>query len=202
MTLETFISTYGYAAIATGTFLEGETVLILGGLAAHQGYLSMPGVVASAFAATLIADQSYFYLGRAKGRAPLENRPSWKAQSEKVFTLLHRHQTLVTLCFRFLYGLRILVPFVLGASRISRIRFLVLNIIGTALWVTTYGMLGFLFGHTLDEILGNMKRYEGRFFLSVTLLGLLLWALRRWHWKGRTAVPPPSSPSTIPIHEL
>ena len=187
MTLETFISTYGCAAIAAGTFLEGETVLILGGLAAHQGYLSMPGVWLSAFSATLVADQSYFYLGRTKGRAPLENRPSWKAQSEKVFRLLHRHQTLATLCFRFLYGLRILVPFALGASRIPRLRFLALNMIGTVLWVSTYWTLGFLFGRTLDGILGNMKRYEGRFFLAVALLGLLLWAFRRWRWKGRTA---------------
>ena len=192
MTLETLISTYGYAAIATGTFLEGETVLILGGLAAHQGYLSMPAVLASAFLATVIADQTYFYIGRAKGQAPLEKRPTWKAQSEKVFTLLHRHQTLVTLCFRFLYGLRILVPFALGASRISRLRFLVLNLIGTLLWVTTYGTLGYLFGRTLDGMLGNMKRYEGRFFVAVALLGLLFWAIRRWRWKGRVAKPSPS----------
>jgi hypothetical protein len=32
MSLEELISTYGYVAIAMGTFLEGETVLILGGV--------------------------------------------------------------------------------------------------------------------------------------------------------------------------
>jgi len=156
--------------------------------------------LASAVLATLIADQTYFYLGRTKGRTPLEKRPSWKARSEKVFSLLHRHQTPVTLCFRFLYGLRILVPFALGASRISRVRFFALNLIGTLVWVTTYGTLGFLFGRTLDGMLGNLKRYEGRFFLLVAILGLLFWAIRRWRWKGRTASRQPSSPPTITIN--
>jgi len=31
MSLETFLSDYGYTAVAIGTFLEGETVLVLNG---------------------------------------------------------------------------------------------------------------------------------------------------------------------------
>src|SRR5688572_33421924 len=33
---------YGYLAVLVGTVLEGETILILGGFAAHQGYLHLP----------------------------------------------------------------------------------------------------------------------------------------------------------------
>ena len=63
MTIEYLIQTYGYVAILVGTFLEGETVLVLGGLAAHQGYLQLPGVMLAAFAGTLIGDQLFFFLG-------------------------------------------------------------------------------------------------------------------------------------------
>ena len=100
------ISTYGYAAIAVGTFFEGETVLVLGGFAAHQGYLNLSWVVISAFAGTLCGDQLYFYLGRSQGTNVLEKRPYWRSKSKRVFNLLHRHQFLVTVGFRFLYGLR------------------------------------------------------------------------------------------------
>jgi membrane protein DedA with SNARE-associated domain len=41
MDLQSIIRTYGYAAIITGTFLEGETILVLAGLAALQGYLEL-----------------------------------------------------------------------------------------------------------------------------------------------------------------
>ncbi|SPD74464.1 hypothetical protein PITCH_A230150 [uncultured Desulfobacterium sp.] len=37
MSLEEIISTYGYAAIVAGTFFEGETILVIGGFAAHRG---------------------------------------------------------------------------------------------------------------------------------------------------------------------
>jgi len=189
MSLEILISTYGYVAVAAGAFVEGETILILAGLAVHQGYLTMPGVLASAFFATLAADQFYFYLGRAKGLAALEKRPVWKAKSEKVFSLLRRHQTLVPLFFRFFYGLRVITPLALGASHIGRIRFLVLDMLGSGTWVVTFGTLGYLFGRTLDVVLGNIKRYEAGFFAAVACLGILIWFVHRWPRKGRAASP-------------
>ena len=42
MSLQELVSNYGYLAISIGTFLEGETILILGGLAAHRGFLQLP----------------------------------------------------------------------------------------------------------------------------------------------------------------
>jgi membrane protein DedA with SNARE-associated domain len=39
MTLESILDPYGYLAVLVGTFLEGETILVLGGFAAHRGYL-------------------------------------------------------------------------------------------------------------------------------------------------------------------
>lgn len=190
MPLEALISTYGYAAIAAGAFFEGETVMVLGGLAVQQGYLAMPGVLASAFVATLVADHIYFYLGRAQGLAFLDKRPAWKARSGKAFALLRRHQTLATLSFRFFYGLRILIPFALGATRIPRLRFAALDAIGSAVWVATYGTLGYLFGHTVEAALGDVRRYQIWFFAAVALLGGLVWVLHRWP-RRRPPPPPP-----------
>ena len=48
MNLETFVADYGLLAIAVGCYLEGETVLLLGGLGAQQGWLPLPGVIAAA----------------------------------------------------------------------------------------------------------------------------------------------------------
>lgn len=189
MTFAALIATYGYAAIAAGTFFEGETILVLGGLAAHQGYLTLPGVLASAFLATLAADQLYFHLGRAKGMAALKKRPAWKARSEKVFARLRRHQTLVSLSFRFIYGLRAILPLALGASQTGRLRFLVLDLVGAGVWVATYGALGYLFGRTIDVVLGDLKRYETVFFAAVALLGGLVWLVHRWPRKSRAAPP-------------
>jgi len=177
MTLAGLVSTYGYAAIAIGTFFEGETILILGGLAAHQGYLQLPGVIASAFAGTLFGDQLYFYIGRIKGYAVLEKKPHWKRKSEHVLRLLKRHQILVILGFRFLYGTRTITPFLIGISRVSPLRFLLLNIIGASVWATVIGGLGYAFGQTLESLIGNIKKYELLISLVLVAIGALVWTI-------------------------
>lgn len=179
MPLALLVSTYGYVAIALGAFFEGETVLVLGGLAAHQGYLALPGVCAAAFLSTLCADLLWFHLGRAKGPALLEKRPAWKARSEKLFARVHRHQNLVLLTFRFLYGLRTLTPLALGATGISRRRFLLLDLLGAGVWAAAYAALGYLFGRTAQTLLGDVRRFEFWFFAAVAALGLLVWVVHR-----------------------
>lgn len=175
MTLEQLVSTYGYAAIGIGTFLEGETILILGGFAAHRGYLELPWVILSAFLGTLIGDQLYFYIGRFKGRGLLEKRPRWKSRSEKVFRLLHTHQIWLILGFRFLYGLRTITPFIVGSSGISPLRFLLLSTIGALIWSIVIGVLGFLFGQTLEVLIGDIKRFELEVFAVLAIVGAAVW---------------------------
>lgn len=178
MTPADFISTYGYAAVGIGAFLEGETFLVLGGFAAHSGYLELPWVIASAFTGALFGDQLYYNLGRLKGKAFLESRPTWKIKSERVFVLMERHQVWLILGFRFLYGLRVVTPFIIGMGNISRTRFLVLNIVGTTIWATSITVLGFLFGNALEAIFGNIKKYEIWVLVVLALAGLAIWFFR------------------------
>ena len=177
MSLEELISSYGYAAIGLGTFLEGETILILGGFAAHRGYLQLPWVILCAFLGTLCGDLLYFYIGRIKGKGVLEKRPGWKLKSEKVFSLLERHQLWLILGFRFLYGLRTVTPFLIGASKIKPFHFVILNIIGASLWAIIIGTLGYLFGHTLGILIGEIKHYEGLIFSLLAIAGASIWLI-------------------------
>jgi len=175
MSLEALISTYGYAAIGIGSFLEGETIVLLGGLSAHRGYLELPWVIVWAFLGSFIGDQAYFYIGRAKGKDFISNRPRWHARSEKVFSLLHRHQVWLILGFRFLYGLRTITPFLIGAAKVPPSRFFVLNFLGAAVWAAVVGSLGYLFGQTLEALLGDLKRYELLLFGVLAVLGAAVW---------------------------
>jgi len=60
MPLDRLIDTYGYWAILVGTLLEGETILLLGGFAAYQGYLALPWVILAAFIGAFCGDQLFF----------------------------------------------------------------------------------------------------------------------------------------------
>jgi membrane protein DedA with SNARE-associated domain len=189
MSLETLIETYGYVTILVGTFLEGETILVLGGFAAHRGYLALWGVVAAAFAGSLCGDQLFFFLGRRHSHWLLERRPNWKNRVERVHRLLDRYQTPMILSFRFLYGLRTVSPFVIGMSPVSTAKFIVLNAVGALVWAVAIGTGGYMFGHALEIIIGDIQRFETIVFALVAAGGTLIWALhlhRRRKMRNRT----------------
>ena len=186
MSLEELVSQYGYLAIAVGTFLEGETILVLGGFAAHRGFLELPWVMVAAFLGSFCGDQLYFFIGRTKGEQLLNNRPEWKAKSAKVLSLLERHQTALILGFRFLYGLRTVTPFMLGSAGIAPGRFFVLNMIGALIWAVVVASLGYFFGSAIEAVIGDIKRYELLFFGVIAGVGLGIWLQRRLTRKAIT----------------
>jgi len=175
MTLEYLIDTYGYLAILIGTFLEGETILILGGIAAKLGYLELPWVIICAFIGTLFGDQLFFFIGRYRSAEFLHRHSSWMKRAEKANRILHHHRFLIILGFRFLYGLRIVTPFVIGMSHIPIAEFAILNIIGALLWAIIIGILGYAFGHGLELLLGNIRHYEIEIMAVILFVGILLW---------------------------
>jgi membrane protein DedA with SNARE-associated domain len=182
MDLQSIVESYGYAAILIGTFLEGETILILAGLAAHQGYLKLTGVILAAFLGSLCGDQLFFYLGRKHSQALLDRRPAWKDKVAKMHRLLDRFQTPMILSFRFLYGLRTVAPFVIGMSSVPFKKFIFLNAAGAFVWAVVVGSGGFLFGRALEMVIGKVEHYEVQVFAAIALLGLLIWSV---HFYGR-----------------
>ena len=177
------IEHYGYAAILIGTFLEGETILVLAGLAAHQGYLVLTWVILAAFLGSLGGDQLFFYLGRKHSQAVLSRRPAWKQKVEKVHKLLNRFQTPMILGFRFLYGLRTVSPFVIGMGPVSFKKFILLNAAGALVWAVAVGSGGYLFGQALEIFIGKIKHYELQVFAMIALLGALIWTVHFYHQK-------------------
>ncbi len=158
--LEKMVSNYGYIAIVIGTFLEGETILVLGGFLAHRGYLNLPWVILSAFAGTFAGDQLFFFLGRFKGTKWLEKRPEWKRRSTRAFQLLKKHQLWVILGFRFIYGVRTITPFVIGASGVKPLRFLALNGSGAVAWAAGRRDSGVPARRNPPADFGEVKRFE------------------------------------------
>lgn len=180
MNLEEVVTHYGYIGILIGTFLEGETILIIAGFLAHRGYLELPFVIVAAFFGSLIGDQLYFYIGRFKGREFIRKKSNWKSKTNHVFRLLNKYHILFILGFRFLYGIRTVAPFALGASSISPIRFLVLNIAGALVWAIVIGMLGYYFGYAIEMLIGEIKQYEEWVVIGLLLFGTAVWVLFKW----------------------
>jgi len=173
--LESLLTTYGYPILFIGTLMEGETVMILGGLSAHLGYLSLPWVVVIGFLGAVCGDQISFFIGRRHGPALLARYPSWNARAERVLQKLGKHQNLVILSFRFLYGLRAATPFVIGMSKISYLRFTTLGLVSAGIWAISIAVAGFYFGRAVELVLEDIKSYELELLSGVVGVALVVW---------------------------
>lgn len=141
-----WLKDYGLWAVLIGTFLEGESILVAGAIAAQRGYMHIESVILAALIGSFSGDQLYFFLGRNYGRRWLASRPRWHDRVAQVLRLLDKYHAIFILSFRFLYGLRSVAPFVLGTSGVSVARFMPLNFLGAVMWSVSVGSLGYMLG--------------------------------------------------------
>ena len=191
MSIEFFkeiIAQYGYFALFVGTFLEGETILLLAGFAAQSPdfHLDLRLVILAAFCGSLAGDQTAFFVGRHFGRKLVQRSEKWRKRAEKVHTMLRKYQEVLILSFRFFYGLRNLTPFVLGTADISVVKFFLLNAVGAAIWAVSFAFVGYAFGSLLENVLtrviDNVHHAELAILGVAALVALGVWlrkALRR-----------------------
>ena len=161
MTLAQFIAEYGYWAILAGCLLEGETLLMMGGFAAHQGQLSLPWVLVIAFVGGTLGDQFFFWLGRRWWPQIVRRFPGIQPRARTVGRLLLRHDALLIIGIRFMYGLRIVGPIAIGALAVAPRRFAAFNMLGAAIWALLVGGFGFLLGDAVDKATAGSDRFQG-----------------------------------------
>lgn len=185
MNLPDLIETWGYWAIFGGSLLEGETLLLLGGFAAHRGYLSLPLVIGAAALGGFLGDQVYFLLGRRYGEGLLARFPRMRPRAARMRALLERYHAPVIVGVRFLYGLRTVGPMAIGMTSVPWVRFLALNFLGAVLWALAITLAGYAFGQAFELVLGNLRRYEEILITALALAGIAVWWWRRRRERAR-----------------
>jgi membrane protein DedA with SNARE-associated domain len=183
MDIPALIQAYGYAAIFIGAFLEGETVLALGGFAAFRGHLELWIVIVVALLAGFLGDQFYFFLGRLKGKDILARRPQWESKVHRFDELLSRYHAPLIIGIRFMYGFRIIGPILLGMGRVERWKFVVYNFIGACIWAPLIAGLGYLFGQAVEVLLQDIKEFEIAAMVVIVLISLATWLV--WRYRQR-----------------
>ena len=173
------ITQYGYIAIFIGTLIEGETVVLVAGLLAHQGYLHAPFVALAAFLGSLASDQIMYLLGRYKGQWLLAKFPRLSKGVERVAAKVRGREVPLILSFRFIYGIRNVTPVFLGSSGTKPELFIPLNAISAAVWAVAMTAAGYFAGGALAAALGRLHKYEPYIVAAILLAGLVFWLYHR-----------------------
>ena len=179
--MQELLNTYGYLAVFIGTFLEGEVILALAGLAAHQGLMSFPMVVAVAVLGGFGGDQFLFFLGRHYGDSVLARFPKLAANAPRVQALLRRWDAPLVIAIRFMYGLRIAGPIVIGTAGIAPWRLALFNFIGALIWAPLIAGAGYGAGHAIKPFMEHLRDFEivGLILVACIFLALLFFYKRK-----------------------
>ncbi len=179
MSLETLLQDYGYLALFIGTFLEGETILIIAGFMAYTGQLDLHYCIGSALAGSFAGDQFAFYVGRWNSKWIMKRLCKWKSKVDKVQDLLKKHQNLLILSFRFFYGLRNVTPFSLGISHVHPFRYFIFNLMGAVVWAVSFGYAGYHLGSVATQFVSEDQLKHAQYYILGGVMSFfgLLWLL-------------------------
>ncbi|MCG2661778.1 MAG: DedA family protein, partial [Kiritimatiellae bacterium] len=114
MSIEQWLDQYGYWAVFCGVFLEGPITLALAGFLAHQGYLNIFAVFATAFMATFAVIEISYFIGLFAGQYLLARWPFWRRNDSRFSALIERYKTLFMLGFRYFSGSHTVIPVAIG----------------------------------------------------------------------------------------
>lgn len=172
---------FAEAALFVGFVLPGETAVLLGGLLAATGHLSLVTLLALVVVAGVVGDSVGFEVGRRLGPRIMDLRflRRHRSRLENASTYLRQHGGRAVVLGRFTAFLRAMTPALAGASRMSYPRFLTFNVLGGLLWGTGVTLLGYLAGGSYDLVAKSLGRTSAGLLALVVVVGVVAWHRHR-----------------------
>jgi membrane protein DedA with SNARE-associated domain len=183
--LQHLVSQYGYLVAIFSALIEGETFLIALGIAAQKGLLDLPILIALVVVGSMVHDCFFFFIGRFGGNRYLKNKPIFKEKAAWILELFGRYDIWLVIGLRYAYGLRTVIPLVLGMSEISTKRFLFFDFIGGILWSCTFLVGGYFFGKSLDIFMEKYDGYQIQIAIGLVVFFAVIFAFGWWLRKRR-----------------
>ena len=182
----TYLAVGLLAFLETGAFIgliaPGETTVIVGGLVAGQGQISLLLLIAIVWTCAVLGDVTSYALGRKLGRDFMVRHGArvkiTEERLEQVEAFFERRGGMTILIGRFIGLVRAIAPFIAGASRMPLRKFLPYDVLGAGLWATTFCVLGFVFWRSFDQLTTWVSRGLFAFGLVVALIVGIVFAFR------------------------
>ncbi|MGL5393418.1 MAG: DedA family protein [Shewanella sp.] len=131
-------------------FLPGDTLLILTGVLISQDILHLgivPLLMMATFVGTALGYLQGYFLGHTQTYHNLLSHIDEKHQ-QKAHYLIDKYGILTLLIARYIPFVRTIYPYIIGATGISKSRFLMINVVSSVLWIVPLVSFGYLISHT------------------------------------------------------
>lgn len=170
-----------------GVPLPAVPALVVAGAVAASGHLSVVGILVAALAACLLSDLAWYWAGRCFGGSVLHalcrislSPDSCLRQSQVRFERWGGRMLVIA---KFVPGLAIVAPPLVGAMGLPVRMFVVLDGLGALLWAGVPVALGYVFAAQIDTLLAALAS-AGKLAFDLVLGVVVLYILGRW-WRRR-----------------
>lgn len=191
------ISRYGVALVFLSVLVEqiglpvpAVPILVVAGSLAAVGQMGLPGILLAALAACVLSDVAWYLAGRYWGSRALRvlcwislSPDSCVHQSELRF---ERWRGKVLVFAKFVPGLSLVAPPLVGALGLRWRAFLLFDCLGALLWAVLFIALGYVFAPQVDQLLLDLSSF-GKVAVAVVVVAIALYiGFRAWQrWRLR-----------------
>ncbi|EON22052.1 dolichyl-phosphate beta-D-mannosyltransferase [Nocardioides sp. CF8] len=170
-----------------GFIFPGEIALILGGVMAYEGNVSLGAVLAAGITGAIVGDSVGYAVGRRYGRRLLDGTVGRFVKSshlDRAETYLAERGGRAVFFGRFTAALRVMIPGLAGMSGLRYRTFLTFNVASGVAWGTMSVLLGYLGGSSWRHVEHVASRI-GLAALGVVVVAVLAGFLLRRTGAGR-----------------
>lgn len=171
------------ASTFLGLIVPGETMVILGGVAAHAGRVTLAVVILLAVSGAVLGDQLGYLVGRRYGPALVARLPVGSRRAGHVaagLDLLRIRGVYAVGLGRWVATLRSVVPSIAGMSGMGRRSFTVANVLGGSAWAASVATAGYLAGASF-RVLEDQLGTSAYVMMALCLVSVAAW----WAWSKR-----------------
>ncbi len=170
------------AAAFVGLVIPSETAVVVGGVLAARGNLSLPLLAGLVTVAAVVGDSMGYVIGRRFGPAIQHSRAGrWvgSARWDRAEAFVTSRGASALILARWVGVLRALVPATAGIVRLPFRRFLVANIVGGMTWVAGVLALGYLAAGSIATVQSALGYISAGVLGSVILILIVAMVLRK-----------------------
>jgi membrane-associated protein len=168
-------------ALFFGFVLPGETAVVLGGVLAHQGRVSVSWLAAVVVLAAVAGDSVGYEVGRRLGPKILHARAlrGHHERIDRAQDLIRRRGPVAVFLGRFIAFFRALMPALAGTSGMRYRLFLAFNALGGLIWGVGFTLLGYFAGSAYQRVEHTAGTAVAATVAGVVVIGLAVWHVRR-----------------------
>lgn len=176
-----FALVFAEDALFVGFVLPGETAVVLAGVLASQGKVSVYWLALVVVFAAIAGDSVGYEVGNRYGPRILTTRPLRRHQGRiaKAQDMIRQRGPAAVFLGRFIAFFRAMMPALAGISHMPYRRFLLYNALGGICWGVGFTLLGYFAGNAYAKVEAQVGRALAILIAAIVVIAVVVWHVRR-----------------------